>query len=334
MADMAELRAVLAQEREAKAWLQQTVLDLQGQLASVTDAVHEANHRASGQQEEAEGQRKRLDAAVTRAEELRATCDQLTVKLEEQETEGEHWRLEVDRLKEKLRVEKEKAEKADEAQRRLADEVDVLREKAHALQDMEGTIEKYKARLEQAAEAKQHCRDLEGQNAKYLDQIMALEEEAKATVPALRKVVDQYKDKVLELERERYQAVESRQLKEAEMGRMKEEVAAGLEAKRFLTEECQELKRALQAAQRQQHGGIMPQGQGGAVVPVTGGGGGGGGGLSLFEDPLEIKEKLGRLERENKMLRKKMEGGEGGWPSIGGRRTCCYFARSCRTWPR
>lgn len=314
--DMAELRAALAQEREGKARLHQTVSDLQGQLASLTETAQDAQHRASRQQEEeVEGQRKSLEAALARAEELRVAYNSLTVKLEEQEGESEHWRVEAERLHEKHRAEKEKAEQAEDAQRRLADEVDVLREKARALQDMEGTLEKYKARLEVAAEAKQHCKDLEGQNARYLDQIMALEEKAKSTVPALRKVVEQYKEKVVELERERYQAVEARQLKEAEVGRLKEEVDAGLEAKRFLMEECQELKRALQAAQ-QQHSPPPPQrgdeGRGGMAA-----GGGGGGGFSLFEDPLKVKEKLGRLERENKTLRKKLEGGEG-WPAIGG----------------
>jgi protein HOOK3 len=147
--------------------------------------------------------------------------------------------------------------------------------------------------------------------------MLVLEEEVKTSVPALKRVVEQYKEKVVGLERERYQAVERKEVMEGELGRVKEEVEGAREARRFLAEECQELKRVLQqlqqqlAQQHQQHQQPQPQGGGG-----VGEEGGREGGLGLFENAMDVKEKLLRLERDNKMLRKQVE--EGGWPKVGG----------------
>ena len=47
---------------------------------------------------------------------------------------------------------------------------------------------------------------------RYLDQVLALEDEVKAA-GALKKAVEQYKERALELERERFKAVESVQVR-------------------------------------------------------------------------------------------------------------------------
>jgi len=150
--------------------------------------------------------------------------------------------------------------------------------------------------------------------------MLLLEEEVKTSVPALKRVVEQYKEKVVGLERERYQAVERREIMEGELGRVKEEVEGAREARRFVMEECQELKRVVQQLQQQLAQQQLAQQQ--QQPQLQGGGGGGGeeggkeGGSGLFENTMGVKEKLLRLERENKMLRKQVE--EGGWPKVGG----------------
>lgn len=53
----------------------------------------------------------------------------------------------------------------------MADELDVMRVKATELSKLEATVEKYKQKLDQAASARQHIKDLGDQNSKYLDQV-------------------------------------------------------------------------------------------------------------------------------------------------------------------
>lgn len=48
-------------------------------------------------------------------------------------------------------------------------------------------------------------------------QIMALEDEVK-TIPALKKAMEQYKDKVMEIEREKYKALEGLQVRKEGKG--------------------------------------------------------------------------------------------------------------------
>ncbi|GAB5029760.1 hook domain-containing protein [Nannochloropsis oceanica] len=309
--------ALAADQQRENAHLHETIQELQLRLAKAEEEVLVVREEARGWKGEVEGQRHRLTAAVARAEEAQKASEKWRVRLEAKELEGEHWRQEARRWEDRVKGERERADRAEEGRRRLADEVDVLREKADAAHDLEQILEKYKLRLEQAAMAKQHYRDLEEQNAKYLDQVLALEAEAKASVPSLKRAIEQYKDQVVGLERDRYQAMERREVMEGELERAKEEVEGAREARRFLMEECQELKRVVQQLHLQQE---QPQGSQEGQPQLPGGGRSGEeerdeGGLALFEDAWDNKEKLLRLERENRMLRKQME--DGGWPRVG-----------------
>jgi protein HOOK3 len=67
----------------------------------------------------------------------------------------------------------ERADACEASSRRMADELDVAKAKAAELGKMEATLDKYKQKLDQAASARQHIKELEEQNAKYLDQVRA-----------------------------------------------------------------------------------------------------------------------------------------------------------------
>lgn len=98
----------------------------------------------------------------------------------------------------------------------------------------------------------------------------------------------------------------TQQLKEAEAARLREEAEAAVDARRFLQEEVEALKRALTAS----------AGGAGAEAGGSGGGGDGGGGQGLFEDSVSVRERLARLERENRALKQQLEGALGLWVGV------------------
>jgi FtsZ-binding cell division protein ZapB len=102
------------------------------------------------------------------------------------------------------------------------------------------------------------------------------------------------------------------QLKEAEAARLREEAEAAVDARRFLQEEVEGLKRALASTT------TTGVGVGAGSAAAAGGGGGlsltvvGGEGRGLFEESgANVRERLARLERENKALKRQLEGAWG-----------------------
>lgn len=90
------------------------------------------------------------------------------------------------------------------------------------------------------------------------------------------------------------------QLKEAEAARLREEAEAAVDARRFLQEEVEGLRRALASVQ----GGEPKEGAMGAAAQGEGGGGEG-----LFGESVgAVRERAARLERENRALKLRLEG--------------------------
>ncbi len=100
------------------------------------------------------------------------------------------------------------------------------------------------------------------------------------------------------------------QLKEAEAARLREDAEAAVDARRFLQEEVEGLKRALLAATATPGAagvGVQQEAVAAALQQEGGGGGGGWQGLS-FEGAGSVRERVARLERENRVLKKQLEG--------------------------
>ncbi|KAJ7756771.1 HOOK protein-domain-containing protein [Mycena maculata] len=87
---------------------------------------------------------------------------------------------------------------ADEAVR-LKDKVDEYRHAADKLQKTENVIEKYKKKLQESAELRQHVKALEKQNADLVDKNASLEEEYRK-VSAFKPLMESYKNQIAELE--------------------------------------------------------------------------------------------------------------------------------------
>ncbi|KAG2157579.1 HOOK-domain-containing protein [Suillus bovinus] len=88
--------------------------------------------------------------------------------------------------------------KADEAAR-LKDQVDEYRHAADRLQKTENVMEKYKKKLQEGADLRQHVKSLEAQNADLVDKNAALEEDYRK-VAAFRPLIESYKNQINELE--------------------------------------------------------------------------------------------------------------------------------------
>ncbi|TFK72592.1 HOOK-domain-containing protein [Pluteus cervinus] len=88
--------------------------------------------------------------------------------------------------------------KADEAVK-LKDQVDEYRHAADKLQKTENVMEKYKKKLQEGADLRQHVKSLEKQNADLVDKNAALEEENRK-VSVFKPLLDSYKSQNTDLE--------------------------------------------------------------------------------------------------------------------------------------
>ncbi|KAH9180390.1 HOOK-domain-containing protein [Lactarius sanguifluus] len=87
---------------------------------------------------------------------------------------------------------------ADEAAR-LKDQVDELRHASDRLVKTENVMEKYKKKLQEGADLRQHVKSLEKQNADLVDKNVSLEEEYRK-VAAFKPLMDSYKNQIADLE--------------------------------------------------------------------------------------------------------------------------------------
>ncbi|KAJ7070368.1 HOOK protein-domain-containing protein [Mycena belliarum] len=87
---------------------------------------------------------------------------------------------------------------ADEAVR-LKDKLDEYRHAADKLQKTENVMEKYKKKLQEGADLRQHVKALEKQNADLVDKNASLEEEYRK-VSAFKPLMESYKNQIAELE--------------------------------------------------------------------------------------------------------------------------------------
>ncbi|KIK96731.1 hypothetical protein PAXRUDRAFT_137821 [Paxillus rubicundulus Ve08.2h10] len=88
--------------------------------------------------------------------------------------------------------------KADEAAR-LKDQVDEYRHAADKLQKTENVMEKYKKKLQEGADLRQHVKSLERQNTDLVNNNASLEEEYRK-VAAFKPLMDSYRNQIVELE--------------------------------------------------------------------------------------------------------------------------------------
>jgi hypothetical protein len=132
--------------------------------------------------------------------------------------------------------------------RRQADELDISRSKIAQLGKLEASVSKYKKRLEEMNALRTQIKDLEVQYANTLDKTLDLESTVK-TIPALKVLVEKYKNQVVELETAHVEATSSVQIKEQKIRRLQEELDSALGGKEFLESQVEELRSQLARVQ-------------------------------------------------------------------------------------
>ncbi|KAH9831013.1 HOOK-domain-containing protein [Rhodofomes roseus] len=195
-------RSKILSEKETLEKVYQTLLEEHRTLQTTyDDAVSEKDEAvAQLRQAQREADNKRGDSRGDAI--MRAEIDRLRTELQKSEDNLAMAEAELDKqthlVTDLTRRCDELQGKADEAAR-LKDQVDEYRHAADKLQKTENVMEKYKKKLQEGADLRQHVKALEKQNADLVDKNASLEEEYRK-VAAFKPLMDSYKTQIAELE--------------------------------------------------------------------------------------------------------------------------------------
>ena len=256
-----------------------------------------ANHLKDGLEEELAEAKRELVALKSQmtlqaedSEKAQAKLKALVEDLQDRlvKRQGELIQVEEDLQKATAELEdtKSKFAEAEEQKAQLADDLDVATAKAQQLHKAEATVVAYKKKLESVGMMNQQMTDLEDQAAKYLRQIMELENEVKKSA-ALQKKVNELQEEVSQLQKDKTVTESSTKSSAAEIADLKGKLNASESAKKMYEEELAELR-----AQQEHEIVATPSGDG----------------LEVNVAPsAEQREKVTRLEIENEQLKKEVE---------------------------
>ncbi|XP_061118235.1 protein Hook homolog 3 isoform X1 [Conger conger] len=191
---------------------------------------------------------------------------------------------------------------ADEAQS-LKDEMDVLRHSSDKVSKLEGMVESYKKKLEDLGDLRRQVKLLEEKNTVYMQNTVSLEEELRKANTA-KGQLENYKRQVVELQNRLSEESKKANKMEFEYKRLKEKVDSLQKEKDRMRTERDSLKdtieelRCVQAQEGQLTAGLVPLGSSEASD------------LAAEIITPEIRERLIRLQHENKMLKLNQEGSD------------------------
>ncbi|XP_015599501.1 protein Hook homolog 3 [Cephus cinctus] len=239
---------------------------------------------------------------------LRKQVEALKDEMFKMETSRDDYRLKVELLEKEvleLQSKQEDLQKAAEESNRLKDEVDALRETADKVDKYELTIESYKKKMEDLSDLKRQVKMLEDKNMEYMQSNMEYEEEAKrATV--LRNHLELCKKQLTEVHHKLDEEINKSDKLEFEAKKMEARLNAVQRERDRLVIERDALKETneelrctqLQATENNAKPSTMNS-------------------VASTEMALpEMKEKLLRLQHENKMLKLNQKGNEDKLPSV------------------
>lgn len=171
----------------------------------------------------------------------------------------------------------------------LADELDVEKGKVLQLRKTEAMVEAYRKKVESLESANQQMDGLENQTQHYADQIMNLERE-NASIPALEKTLEESQTLAKKLEARNNEAEDTLRAKNAEISKLKNDLATSDKSKKMYEDELNELRAAQEGAEA----------------------------AALAISSQADEDKMKRLEADNSILKAKVAQLEGG-ASEGGR---------------
>ncbi|XP_026874622.2 protein Hook homolog 3 isoform X5 [Electrophorus electricus] len=278
--------AALQEEKSSLLAENQVLMERLNQSDSIEDLNSPAGRRylqLQTQLEQLQEETFRLEAAK---DDYRIRCEELEKEL-----------LEVKGQNEEL------TSLADEAQS-LKDEMDVLRHSSDKVSKLEAQVESYKKKLEDLGDLRRQVKLLEEKNTSYMQNTVSLEEELRKANSA-RAQLDTYKRQVVELQNRLSEESKKADKMEFECKRLKEKVDSLQKEKDRMRTERDSLKetieelRCVQAQEGQLTSGLVPLGSNE-------------GSDSLAAEIItpEIRERMIRLQHENKMLKLNQEGSD------------------------
>ncbi|XP_072898717.1 protein Hook homolog 3 isoform X2 [Hemitrygon akajei] len=255
-----------------------------------SDSIEDPNSPAGRRHFQLQTQLEQLQEETFR---LEAAKDDYRIRCEELEKEL----LELRQQNEEL------TSLAEEAQT-LKDEMDVLRHSSDKVGKLEGMVESYKKKLEDLGDLRRQVKLLEEKNTMYMQNAVSLEEELRKA-NAARAQLETYKRQVVELQSRLSEESKKADKMEFEYKRLKEKVDTLQKEKERLRTERDSLKetieelRCVQVHQGQLTAGLIPMNSKEASDSLA----------AEIITP-EIKEKLIRLQHENKILKLNQEGSD------------------------
>ncbi|XP_078393217.1 protein Hook homolog 3 isoform X6 [Cetorhinus maximus] len=255
-----------------------------------SDSIEDPNSPAGRRHLQLQTQLEQLQEETFR---LEAAKDDYRIRCEELEKEV----LELRQQNEEL------TSLAEEAQS-LKDEMDVLRHSSDKVSKLEGMVESYKKKLEDLGDLRRQVKLLEEKNTMYMQNTVSLEEELRKA-NAARAQLETYKRQVVELQNRLSEESKKADKMEFEYKRLKEKVDTLQKEKDRLRTERDSLKETIEELRCVQvHQGQLTAG----LIPIN---------SQEASDSLaaeiitpEIKEKLIRLQHENKILKLNQEGSD------------------------
>uniref|UniRef100_A0A670YFJ2 Protein Hook homolog 3 n=1 Tax=Pseudonaja textilis TaxID=8673 RepID=A0A670YFJ2_PSETE len=256
-----------------------------------SDSIEDPNSPAGRRHLQLQTQLEQLQEETFR---LEAAKDDYRIRCEELEKEI------VD-----LRQQNEELTNLAEEAQSLKDEMDVLRHNSDKVTKLESQVHSYKKKLEDLGDLRRQVKLLEEKNTMYMQNTVSLEEELRKANSA-RSQLETYKRQVVELQNRLSEESTKADKLEFEYKMLKEKVDSFQKEKDRLRTERDSLKETIEEIHciKSQEGQLTTSG----LLPLEG---------QESSDSLateiiipEIKEKLIRLQHENKVLKLNQEGSD------------------------
>ncbi|XP_044126616.1 protein Hook homolog 3 isoform X3 [Bufo gargarizans] len=283
-----EERVAALQEEKSSLLAENQVL---GERLNQSDSLEDPNSPAGRRHLQLQTQLEQLQEETFR---LEASKDDYRIRCEELEKEITELRQQNEDL----------TTLADEAQS-LKDEMDVLRHSSDKVAKLESQVESYKKKLEDLGDLRRQVKLLEEKNTMYMQNTVGLEEELRKA-NAARSQLETYKRQVVELQNRLSEESKKADKLDFEYKRLKEKIDSLQKEKDRLRSERDSLKETIEELRcvQAQEGQLTTSGLISFSSQESGD--------SLAAEIItpEIKEKLIRLQHENKMLKINQEGSD------------------------
>lgn len=252
-----------------------------------------AKQHAQAHEKDSQAHHENYQKSTTEAlnENLIKELDELKHNYDLQKLENEQLKAEKVQLVKSLEGSKEIIKKLEMENQMQNDEIDIQQEKLAKLSKLEANLEKYSKKLEEMQNIKKQNKELNENLDKYLDQIHDLESTNKSLSNSL-KIMEMYKVKNVELEKEKIEILSKSQLVEEQYSTLQNENSRLIQKWNTQKVEIDQLNQQLYQYQEESSGN---RGSGTFASPDRG--------FHDLEESLEmdsipkLKEKVKLLER-------------------------------------